>query len=424
MLHGSMLTLWLRSEGLTRTTVGLFGAVGTMYAINWLWSPLIDRVRIPLLTRRFGQRRSWLLLCQSVMVVLMLLMGTTDPDVSLWTMAAIALGFAIVSATQDIAIDSYRVLLFKPEEKDTKLPFASAMATAGWWSGYGFVGGALALFLGGETIGLAWPVVYQVLALLTLGVIVLVMLLPEMEESRFAPGQRITDALAVTATAASVLEPFSVRHWLAQMLVAPFREFFQRCGLQMGLAILLFLFTFRMGEAVLGRMSLVFFDDIGFTTDQIALYNKLLGGLFTVTFSVLAALLNTRYGIVRGMLVGGISMAAANLLFAVIATVGPVPWLFVLTLLIDNFCGAFATVATVSFISYFTSRTFTGTQFALMTALSNFGRTTLASYSGAIVDGLDGNWALFFVLTTLAVIPALCLLVWVGRLLDRYERAQ
>jgi len=419
-----MLTLWLRSEGLTRTTVGLFGAVGTMYAINWLWSPLIDRVRIPLLTRRFGQRRSWLLLCQSVMVVLMLLMGTTDPDVSLWTMAAIALGFAIVSATQDIAIDSYRVLLFKPEEKDTKLPFASAMATAGWWSGYGFVGGALALFLGGETIGLAWPVVYQVLALLTLGVIVLVMLLPEMEESRFAPGQRITDALAVTATAASVLEPFSVRHWLAQMLVAPFREFFQRCGLQMGLAILLFLFTFRMGEAVLGRMSLVFFDDIGFTTDQIALYNKLLGGLFTVTFSVLAALLNTRYGIVRGMLVGGISMAAANLLFAVIATVGPVPWLFVLTLLIDNFCGAFATVATVSFISYFTSRTFTGTQFALMTALSNFGRTTLASYSGAIVDGLDGNWALFFVLTTLAVIPALCLLVWVGRLLDRYERAQ
>ena len=301
---------------------------------------------------------------------------------------------------------------------------ASAMATAGWWSGYGFVGGALALFLGGETIGLAWPVVYQVLALLTLGVIVLVMLLPEMEESRFAPGQRITDALAVTATAASVLEPFSVRHWLAQMLVAPFREFFQRCGLQMGLAILLFLFTFRMGEAVLGRMSLVFFDDIGFTTDQIALYNKLLGGLFTVTFSVLAALLNTRYGIVRGMLVGGISMAAANLLFAVIATVGPVPWLFVLTLLIDNFCGAFATVATVSFISYFTSRTFTGTQFALMTALSNFGRTTLASYSGAIVDGLDGNWALFFVLTTLAVIPALCLLVWVGRLLDRYERAQ
>jgi PAT family beta-lactamase induction signal transducer AmpG len=135
-------------------------------------------------------------------------------------------------------------------------------------------------------------------------------------------------------------------------------------------------------------------------------------------------LLNTRYGIVRGMLVGGISMAAANLLFAVIATVGPVPWLFVLTLLIDNFCGAFATVATVSFISYFTSRTVTGTQFALMTALSNFGRTTLASYSGAIVDGLDGNWALFFVLTTLAVIPALCLLVWVGRLLDRYERAQ
>jgi PAT family beta-lactamase induction signal transducer AmpG len=99
------------------------------------------------------------------------------------------------------------------------------------------------------------------------------------------------------------------------------------------------------------------------------------------------------------------------------AVVGPEPWLFLLTLLIDNFCGAFVTVAAVSFISYFTSRTFTGTQFAVMTALSNFGRTTLASYSGAVVDSLDGNWALFFVITTVAVIPALCLLLWMGRLL-------
>ena len=424
VLHGSMLTLWLRSEGLTRTTVGLFGAVGTMYAINWLWSPLIDRVRIPLLTRWFGQRRSWLLLCQSVLLILMLLMGTTDPEVSLAMMAAIALGFAIVSATQDIAIDSYRVLLFKPEEKESKLPFASALATAGWWSGYGFIGGTLALFLGGETIGLAWPVVYQVLALLTLAAIVLVMLVPEMEEGRFAPGQQITDSLALTATAAAALTPFKLRDWLVQMLVAPFREFFLRCGLQLGIAILVFLFSFRIGEAMLGRMSLVFYDDLGFSTNEIAVYNKFFGGLSTVVFSLLGALINTRYGIIRGMMVGGIAMAASNLLYAVMSAMGPVPWLFMLTLLIDNFCQAFATVAVVSFISYFTSRTFTGTQLALMTALSNFGRTTLASYSGAIVDGLDGNWALFFVLTTVAVIPALFLLVWVGKLLDRHEQSQ
>lgn len=416
VLHGSMLTLWLRSEGLTRTTVGLFGAVGTMYAINWLWSPLIDRVRLPWLSRRFGQRRSWLLLCQGLMVVLMLLMGGADPGVSLATMAAIALGFAIVSATQDIAIDSYRVLLFKPEEKDSKLPFASALATAGWWAGYGFIGGTLALFLGGETIALPWSTVYRVLALLTLGVIVLLLLVPEMEEGRFAPRHQRP---AVDATAATA--PFRLRDWLAQVLVAPFREFFLRCGLQLGVAILLFLFSFRIGEAMLGRMSLVFYDDLGFSTNEIAFYNKFFGGLSTVVFSLLGALINTRYGIIRGMMVGGVAMASSNLLYAVMSVVGPEPWLFMLTLLIDNFCQAFVTVAAVSFISYFTSRTFTGTQLALMTALSNFGRTTLASYSGAIVDGLGGNWALFFVLTTVAVIPALCLLVWVGKLLERYR---
>lgn len=417
VLHGSLLTLWLRNEGLTRTTVGLFGLVGTMYAINWLWAPLIDRVRLPLITRYFGQRRSWLLVCQVVLVVLMLLMSNSDPAVSLATIAMIALGLAIVSATQDIAIDSYRVLLFRPEEKESKLPFASALATVGWYSGYAFIGGALALFLAGETIGLDWNLVYRVLATLTAVVVVLLMLLPELEEGRFAPAARYLPPN--DAPAADGKQGFHWGTWLAKTLVAPFREFFQRCGTKLGVVILLFILTFHIGEAMLGRMSLVFYDDLGFTTDQIAFYNKFVGGLFTVICSILGALITTRYGIVRGMMVGGIAMASSNLMYALMSWMGPLPWLFLLTLLVDNFCAAFVAVAKVSFISYFTSRTFTGTQFALMVALSNFGRTSLASYSGAIVDGLGGNWALFFVLTTLAVIPSLCLLIWLGKLLER-----
>jgi PAT family beta-lactamase induction signal transducer AmpG len=139
---------------------------------------------------------------------------------------------------------------------------------------------------------------------------------------------------------------------------------------------------------------------------------------------LLGALINTRYGVIRGMLVGGIAMAASNLLYAVMATVGPEPWLFMLTLLIDNFCQAFATVAVISFMSYFTSRTYTGTQFALMTSFSNFGRTTLAASSGAIVDSLGGNWPLFFIMTTVIVVPSLLLLVWMGRMLDGYRSDQ
>jgi len=182
-----------------------------------------------------------------------------------------------------------------------------------------------------------------------------------------------------------------------------------------------FLFSFRLGEAMLGRMSLVFYVELGFTTEQIALYSKFLGGFATIVFSLIGAFINTRFGIVRGMLVGGIAMASSNLLYALMAKVGPEPWLFVITLLVDNFTQAFATVCAVSFISYFASRTYTGTQFALMTSISNFGRTSLAASSGAIVDGLDGNWTIFFVMTTLMVIPALLILVWMGKMLGEYK---
>jgi PAT family beta-lactamase induction signal transducer AmpG len=140
-------------------------------------------------------------------------------------------------------------------------------------------------------------------------------------------------------------------------------------------------------------------------------------------FSFLGAIVNARFGVMRGLLIGGIAMASANLLYAVMAQVGPDPRLFMVTLLIDNFCQAFATVAALTFITYFTSRTYTGTQFALMSSISNFGRTTLAASSGLIIDSMGGNWTLFFVFTTLAVIPSLLLLVWMGKLLERHRAA-
>ena len=185
----------------------------------------------------------------------------------------------------------------------------------------------------------------------------------------------------------------------------------------------MFLPLFRLGEAMLGRMSLVFYVELGFTTEELALYQKLGGGLATAVFAILGATVNTHYGVIRGLLVGGIAMAGANLLYAVMAEVGPEPWLFLITLLIDNFCNALATVATLSFMAYFTSRTFTGTQFALMSAVSNLGRTTIAASSGQVVDAMGGNWSLFFVFTTVLVVPALLLLIWMGKLLAEF-RAQ
>lgn len=413
VLHGSVLTLWLQSEGLSRSAIGYIGVISASYAINWMWAPLIDRLKLPILFNLFGQRRSWILLCQAVLILFMVGISMSDPGTNLIFVGVCALGIAITSATQDVAIDAYRVMLFRRDEMDEKIPYASAIATAGWWSGYGFIGGAIALSLGGESIGLAWPEVYRAMILFMLLLMVAVMLSPNpltADEQDHA-----TDGLPKGSLSMDT-------GWLKNTVVDPFAEFFSRTGIKLGLGILIFLFSFRLGEAMLGRMSLVFYVELGFTTEQIAFYQKFFGGFLTVVFSLIGAFINTRFGIIRGMLVGGIAMASSNLLFAAMAQVGPEPWLFMLTLLIDNFTQALATVCAISFISYFSSRVFTGTQFALMTSISNFGRTTLAASSGAIVDGLGGNWAVFFVITALMVIPALLILVWVGKMLKIYNK--
>ena len=416
VLHGSVLTLWMQAEGLSRSAIGYIGVVATIYSINWVWAPLVDQFRIPLLHRMFGQYRSWVLLCQALLILLMWLISGANPADNLLLVGIYALGISSVSATQDVAIDAYRVKLFRRSEMDEKIPYASALAGAGWQTGFTFLGGTLALLLGGEMLGFSWPEVYRLLTLFMLALMLIVVFSP--------PPVDDDESLAAKADAMAPGASNGRYQWLRETLIDPFGEFFQRCGLQLAVGILLFLFSFRLGEAMLGRMSLVFYVELGFSNDEIALYRNFLGGGMTIVFSLIGAFINTRFGIVRGMMVGGIAMASSNLLYAVMAEVGPAPWLFVVTLLVDNFTAAFATVCAVSFISYFASRTYTGTQFALMTSISNFGRTTLAAGSGAIVDGLGGNWALFFVLTTLMVIPALLILVWLSKMLENHRATE
>jgi MFS transporter, PAT family, beta-lactamase induction signal transducer AmpG len=406
VLHGSVLTLWMRSEGLTRSAVGYIGIVTAIYAFKWIWSPLIDLVRLPILARHTGHYRAWILLMQLFLAITTWLLGRAEPTGSLFVLGLFTLGVATASATQDIAIDAYRILLFRADEIDTKQPYGSAVITAGWWSGYGFIGGAVALWLGGQTMGFTWPEVYNVAAGTFIVLMLFVVMMPEP---------------ARDPRASATPQAFNWDGWFRRDIAAPFVEFFQRCGYQLGFAILGFLLLFRFGEAILGDMSLVFYTEIGFTTEQLAFYNRFLGGLSIVAFSFMGAAVNSSFGVMRGLLIGGIAMATANLLYVVMAHVGPDPRLFMATLLIDNFCQAFATVATLTFMTYFTSRTYTGTQFALMSSISTFGRTTLAASSGLIIDSMDGNWTLFFIFTTLAVIPSLLLLVWMGKLLERHR---
>jgi PAT family beta-lactamase induction signal transducer AmpG len=209
--------------------------------------------------------------------------------------------------------------------------------------------------------------------------------------------------------------------WLAVSLIEPFREFFQRNGVRLALSILLFIFLFKIGEAFLGRMSIVFYKEIGFSNTQIGTYSKLLNWWVTIIFAVIGGMVNMRYGIYRGLMVGGIAMAASNIMFAFMAMVGPNTALFAATVFVDGFTAAWSSVALVAFISLLCNQAFSASQYALMASLGVFGRTLLASSSGYIVDSLDGNWALFFILTALMVIPSLLFLRMIREPIMRME---
>ena len=205
--------------------------------------------------------------------------------------------------------------------------------------------------------------------------------------------------------------------WLLVTVVEPFAEFLRRNGTQTALLILLFVFLFKIGEAFLGRMSIVFYKEVGFTNAEIADYTKMLGWFATVGFTLIGSMINVRLGVVRGLLLGGSAMAASNLMFAWIAVAGPQTWLFAATIIVDNFTTAFSSVAFVSLLTALSGQAFSATQYALLASLGNLGRTTLAGASGWFVD-LTGSWVLFFIVTTLMVIPGLILLIKIRTRID------
>lgn len=404
VLIGSAMSAWLAELGISRSAIGFIGGVTVVYAINFLWAPILDRYR-PALLARLGHRRGWIVLMQFGLLLATLALSRVQPDEMLTLTGAALLFIAVLSATQDIAIDAYRVELI-PRTDQARISYGSAMATSGWWTGYGLLG-ALPFWLVDDLAG-GWREAYLLLALLWLGFIgVTLLLAPEILRDRpTAPG------------ASSAIDR------LRATVVAPLAEFFARNGVKLALSILAFVLLFKIGEAFLGRMSIVFYKEVGFSNDEIGTYSKLLNWWVTVVFAIAGSLVNARFGILRGLFIGGIAMAATNLMFAWLAWTGPQAWLLGLTVVVDGFTAALGTVAFMAFITFLTSHSFTATQYALLASIGNLGRTTLASGSGWLVDALGGNWALFFTLTALAVTPGLLILLWLKpRLIERYPEA-
>lgn len=413
---GKIFGYWLSSAGLTRADIAVLGGVAMIYALNFLWAPLLDRVRLPWLSRRFGQRRGWILLAQigiAIGALSLALVGLAHGPL----MVAVAAGFIVISgATQDVGVDAYRIETI-PREEGRMMAAGASAATAGWWTGAGLPG-AIAFIIAGRMDDFLPAFLF--LAACALGLILITLLVPEpdspREQVQAEDEARVRRALAETPGGRRVRQ---AEAWLIVTVFQPFVEFFRRNGLYLSLAILVFALIFKIGESFMGRMTPVFYQEIGFTPEQVGWVSGVFGWFTMVVFVILSGMINVRFGIFRGLLISGIVMALANLNYAAIALIGPNLQLFVFAEIVDNLTTAFSTVAYVSFISYLTSKVYTATQYALLASISNFGRTSMAMASGAMVTWLD-SWALFFVMTTIMVIPSLILLWWIRhRLTER-----
>jgi PAT family beta-lactamase induction signal transducer AmpG len=286
------------------------------------------------------------------------------------------------------------------------------MAVVGWWTGYK-LGGVIALYAaeffqksGFENY---WQISFLVLGIVIVACNIGLMFINEPQPTSRKESQRQTDKMIEDRLGSSNFITKSVA-WITGAVAGPVISFFKKNGFNIALAILGFIFLFKIGEAFLGRMSVIFYKEIGFTKSDIALYSKGLGWITTVVFTLLGGLFAIRSGVIKAMFLSGILMASTNLLFSVLAWSGKSELLFAIAVIFDDIAAAFATVAFVAFISMLVDRTYTATQYALLASIGTAGRTTLAASSGALVDWLNGDWGIFFIITAVMVIPSLIFL--------------
>jgi len=411
VLIGSSLSLWLKEDGLSRSTIGWAGLIFGVYALNYLWAPIIDRIRIPWLTNKIGHRRGWIVTMQLIILVSLICWSMVNPTANLALVITIGLIIAIASATQDITVDALRIEQIGKDEGKS-MQAGAAMAVVGWWTGYK-LGGVIALNsaeffqnLGFENY---WQTTFLILGIVIILCNIGLMFVHEPQPTERQESQKKTDQMIEEKLGKSNVATKSVA-WISGTIAGPIVSFFKKNGFKIALGILGFVFLFKIGEAFLGRMSIIFYKEIGFSKSDIALYSKGLGWITTVVFTLLGGLFAIRSGVIKAMFVSGILMASTNLLFSILAWTGKSEWLFAVAVIFDDMAAAFATVAFVAFISMLVDRTYTATQYALLASIGTAGRTTLAASSGTMVDWLNGDWGIFFVITAIMVIPSLIFL--------------
>jgi PAT family beta-lactamase induction signal transducer AmpG len=387
------LSYWLAEVDVSLTAIGLFGLVRASYSLKFLWSPLIDRLPIPILTRWLGRRRSWALTIQLLLALAILALGMTDPkaDPAMTALAAVAVAF--LSASQDIVIDAYRIELLQPEEQG-----AGAAATQ-WGYRFGMLAsGAGALYA--ASFG-GWPVAYAVMAGLMLIGMVTIWFTPE-------PGGIAAPEPLPGATAT---ERFAA--WAERAVVAPFVDMFRRAGAGPLAAIAVFIVLYKFGDALAGSMSNPLYVQLGFTKIEVATVAKVYGVIATLAGVAAGGVLVARIGVFASLLACGGLQALSNLLYAVQVWAGHDVGMLALTIGAENLTGGMASSAFVAYLSGLCSRDFTATQYALLSSLATVGLNVLAASGGYLAERL--GWVPFFVVSTAACLPSLFILLWLMR---------
>lgn len=384
-------------------TIGFFSWLGITYSIKVFWAPVVDRIKLPLLDKLLGKRRSWILLAQAGIATGLYLMAHVDATVAPEMMAFCGLLVAFSSATQDVAIDAYRI-----EIAEERLQAALA---ATYIFGYRLallVAGAGALYLAEFW---SWQVSYEVMALLVGVGVATVLIVREPAVNHFAAAQDIADKIEHEASKRTHLNPRLARFigWFYAAVAGPFLDFFRRYK-ELAILILVMVAIYRISDIAMGVMANPFYlDFMGFSKTQVADVTKIFGFFMTIIGSLVGGVLVVRYGVRRILLAGAVMTAATNLLFVVLAQYPPDIITLALVVSADNLSGGIANVALIAWLSSMTSASFTATQYALFSSLMTLPGKFLGGFSGMVVAGF--GYAEFFLVAGLMGIPAI-LLAW------------
>jgi PAT family beta-lactamase induction signal transducer AmpG len=401
-LTGQTLSAWMKEDGVSLSAIGLFALVGTPYVFKFLWAPLIDAVRIPFLSHLLGRRRGWLIFTQLGLMGTVYMMGGIDPTSAPFVMAALAVGVATWSATQDIVIDAFRIESLDEDQIAAGVAnyvaayrIAMLVATTGAFE-------IVSYFQDSGYSGQdAWSMAYSIMAGFVLVGILTVLMSSEPD----------------SVDQAQVLVGHESDTWQTKMalrmneaVAQPFLDFMRK---PQWIMLLLFVVLFKFGDAIAGVMTLPFILDIGFEKTDYGRIGKIVGLIATLAGGFAGGYVQRSFGMLKALWIAGIVQMLSNLVFCWQAIVGVDLFALGVTMTVESFTGGLGTIVLVAYLSSLcTNKEFTATQYALLSALTAVGRTFLASYGGFVAEAV--NWVVFFGITTVAAIPGLILLYWLG----------